>query len=249
MYGGTLDTILSPPLNRGLAADIALRLRTAILHGYFAPGEHLREEAIAKSLGVSRGPVREAFSQLEREGMVVIQRNRGTFVARLTREDAEEVYSLRRVLERLAAEYAARCATAAQLDAMQRVIDTMAHYTERGITEQEAAELDVQFHQLLYQASGHKRLYDCWTNLQRQIHILLLSRNVADADYRVVTVSSHQIILDALRDRDATRAATLIDDHLRGSYERVIGAMDTIDGDRDDAPPGNAPAPNGTQKG
>jgi len=89
MQGEALDAILSSPLNRGLAADIARRLRTAIVHGYFGPGERLREEALAKSLGVSRGPVREALSQLEREGLVVIQRNRGTFFARLTREDAE----------------------------------------------------------------------------------------------------------------------------------------------------------------
>ena len=85
---------------------------------------------------------------------------------------------------------------------MQQVIDTMAAYTERGITEQEAAELDIQFHEMLYRASDHRRLYDCWGNLRRQIHILLLSRNVANADYRVITVSSHQVILDALRERD-----------------------------------------------
>jgi DNA-binding GntR family transcriptional regulator len=229
MHGEGLDAILSSPLNRGLATDIALRLRTAILHGYFGPGERLREEALAKTMGVSRGPIREAFSQLEREGLVVIQRNRGTFVARLTREDAEEIYSLRRVLERLAVQRAIQHATPGQLDAMQQVIGTMAASTERGITEQEAAELDVQFHELLYQASNHTRLYDCWLNLRRQIHILLLSRNVADADYRVITVSAHQVVLDALRERDEERAIALIEDHLRGSYERVIGSMHEAD--------------------
>ncbi len=225
MQGEALDTILASPLSRGLAADIAPRLRTAILHGHFAPGERLREESLAKSLGVSRGPVREAFSLLEREGLVVIQRNRGTFVARLTHEDAEEIYSLRRVLERLATQRAIRHATAAQLDAMQQIVDAMAACTARGITEQEAAELDVQFHDLLYRASDHTRLYDSWVNLQRQIHVLLLSRNVADADYRVITVSSHQVILDALRARDEERATALIEDHLRGSYDRVTGPM------------------------
>ena len=231
MQTDALDAILSSPLNRGLAADIALRLRTAIVHGYFGPGERLREEALAKTLGVSRGPVREALSQLEREGLVVIQRNRGTFVARLTREDVEEIYSLRRVLERLAVQRALRHATPAQLDAMQRVVETMDAYAERVITEQEAAELDVQFHELLYAASNHKRLYDCWVNLRRQIHILLLSRNVANADFRVITGSAHQVILDALRDGDESRALTLIEDHLRGSYERVVGSINSASED------------------
>src|SRR5947209_19844623 len=144
MHGEGLDAILSSPLNRGLAADIALRLRTAILHGYFGPDERLREEALAKSMGVSRGPIREAFSQLEREGLVVIQRNRGTYVARLTREDAEEIYSLRRVLERLAVQRAVAHITPAQIEAMQRIVDMMRVATERRMTEQEAAEVHVQ---------------------------------------------------------------------------------------------------------
>lgn len=228
MQGDALNAILSSPLNRGLATDIALRLRTAIVHGYFGPGERLGEESLAKSMGVSRGPIRDALTQLEREGLVVIQRHRGTFVARLTREDMDEIYSLRRVIERFAVQRVVALATPAQFDAMQQIVDTMGTYTERTITEQEAAELDVEFHELLYLASDHRRLYDCWANMRRQIHILLLNRNVANADFRTVTVSSHQVILDALRARDEERATALIEEHLRGSYERAIGAVDRL---------------------
>jgi DNA-binding GntR family transcriptional regulator len=224
-----LNALLSSPFNRGLATDIVSRLRTAIMHGYFGPGMRLREDALAKMLGVSRGPVREAFAQLEREGLVVIQRNRGTTVARLTRADVEEIYSLRVVIERLAVQQAILNATARQFDEMQQVVDTMTAYTARGITVPEAAELDIQFHELLYSASGHRRLYACWGNLRRQIHILLLSRNVANADYQIITGSAHQVILDALRDRDEPRGLTLIEDHLRGSYERVIESMHATD--------------------
>ncbi len=227
----TLETILSAPLNRGLASDVAGRLRTAIVHGHFAPGERLREEVLARMLSVSRGPIREALNQLEREGLVVIQRNRGTFVARLTREDAEEIYSLRLVLERLAVERAIQHGTPTQFAAMQEVVETMEAYTERGITEQEAAELDVQFHELLYRASAHRRLHEGWVNLRRQIHILLLSRNVVNADFRVITGSAHRIILEALRDRDGALARALIDDHLRGSYERVIASLHLVAGE------------------
>src|SRR6478752_4464093 len=102
MSSESLQSVLALPASRGLSVDIATRLRAAIFAGHFGPGERLREEALAKAMGVSRGPIREAFTQLEREGLVVIQRNRGTFVARLKREDAEELYSLRLVLERLA---------------------------------------------------------------------------------------------------------------------------------------------------
>src|SRR6185503_14103153 len=96
-----------------LADSIRGRLRDAILTGGFAPGEHLREVEIAAKYDVSRGPVREALLQLEREGLVLLRRNRGAVVARLSRADLDEVYSLRLALERLAVVEAARHGTEA----------------------------------------------------------------------------------------------------------------------------------------
>ena len=217
-----LETVLALPESRGLAVDIAARLRLAILNGYFAPGERLGEELLARSMGVSRGPVREALARLERQGLVVIRRNRGAFVAQLSREDLDEVHTLRVILERLAVQRALHHATDEGLAEMQRVVDAMAAAAERGISEQEAAELDVRFHDLIYQASNHRRLYECWANLRPQIHIVLLSRNVAHEDFRDYLVGSHRAILDAIRDRDEARAVAELDDHLQGSYERVV---------------------------
>src|SRR5688500_8639692 len=95
-----LGEVLSLPVNRGLGVDIAERLRAAILDGYFGPGERLPEEQLARSMGVSRGPVREALVKLEREGLILIRRNRGAFVAQLSSEDLDEVYTLRAAIER-----------------------------------------------------------------------------------------------------------------------------------------------------
>jgi len=230
-----LSAILSSPLNRGLATDVALRLRTAILRGHFAPSERLREELLAKAMGVSRGPVREALNQLQREGLVVIQRNRGAFVAQLTHQDAEEVYSLRLVLECMAVRRVVQYATATHFAELQAIVDAMASYATRAITEHEAAELDVRFHEVLFQGSNHRRLYECWTNVRLQIHILLLNRNVADSDFRDHLVNGHQELLDVLRDRNEAQALAVLDDHLRGSYERVIAHMRPIN--ESDSPP------------
>jgi DNA-binding GntR family transcriptional regulator len=81
-------------VKRSLADDVVDRLRDAIFHGSFKPGEALREEQLAAMLDVSRGPVREALVQLEREGLVLVRRHRGATVARLSRSDLEDVYSL-----------------------------------------------------------------------------------------------------------------------------------------------------------
>src|SRR5215210_2156420 len=117
-----LDAVLAMPESRSLAVDIAERLRAAILDGHFGPGERLREEALARSMGVSRGPIREALVRLEREGLLVIRRNRGAVVAQLSREDLEEVYTLRVAIERLAVQRAVLYADDSQIAEMQAVV-------------------------------------------------------------------------------------------------------------------------------
>ena len=213
---------LTPTVKRSLADDVVDRLRDAIFHGRFKPGEALREEQLAAMLDVSRGPVREALVQLEREGLVLVRRHRGATVARLSRSDLEDVYSLRLALERLAIQRATRYATDEDFAAMEAVLAAFDVALSRGPSEKEVAELDVRFHDLIYQAARHQRLYDSWANLKAQIYILLLSRNVADPDFREITVKSHAALLEAIRTRDEARATIEIEDHLRGAYDRVV---------------------------
>ena len=210
------------PQKRSLADDVVECLREAIWTGNLPPGMKLREEQLAEFLGVSRGPIREALGQLEREGLVIREPNKGATVARLSREDLEEVYSLRLGLERLAVTLAVRNAEAQQLAEMQSVVGMMAAAVERGITEQEAATLDIRFHEILCQASKHKRLLNFWAILRPQIYIFFLSRNVANSDFREHIVTSHQGIFDAVRDHDETRAIRLLEEHLRDAYERIL---------------------------
>src|SRR5829696_3994972 len=222
---------LTPTVKRSLADDVVERLRDAIFHGSFKPGEALREEQLAAMLDVSRGPVREALVQLEREGLVLVRRHRGATVARLSRSDVEDVYSLRLALERLAVQRAARYATDQDFAAMEAVLAAFDVALSRGPSEKEVAELDVRFHDLIYQAARHQRLYDCWANLKSQSYIFLLSRNVVDPDFRAVTVKSHAALLEAIRTRNEARATVEIEDHLRGAYDRVVRAYSAAETD------------------
>ena len=181
-------------------------------------------------MGVSRGPIREALSQLEREGLVINRSNGRSYVARLSQEDLEEVYSLRRVFERLAVEGVCRRATAEDLDEMQAVVEEMAPSTGMGITAQDAAELDMRFHDLLYRACGHQRLLNYWTTLRPQVHVFLLSRNVASPDFREKAAQGHQQILDAIRKRDVKLACALIEGHLDFAYSRIVVTYAQDDG-------------------
>lgn len=221
-----LDDLLAPPDARSLGDDIAERLKAAILSGHFEPGERLGEERLASRMQVSRGPIREALVQLERQGIVVIKRNKGAFVAQLTREDLDELYTLRRVIERLALQRAVEFSTERDLFQMQKLVDEIAAHHRLGISEQVAADLDLKFHDLVYQAARHRRLNETWQMMRPQIHILLLSRNVAHQDFRDMVVGAHQDIVDALRDRDEAAAIALLEEHLAGSYGRVLESLE-----------------------
>lgn len=216
-----LTGVFSPPARESLADKVAEPLRQAILRGQFAPGEPLREPQLAEFLGVSRGPIREALRQLELEGLVVTRPNRTTVVARLTRQDFEEVYTLRLALERLAVQQMIHNASPADFEEMQAIVDQMNRRINEQITEKEAADLDLQFHDVLYRASHHRRLQACWANLRPQIYVFLLSRNVADTDFRV-QMSGHQHILDVLREGDESQAVDAIEKHIRFAYDRII---------------------------
>ena len=220
-HASDLSGVLALPINRSLGVDIAERMRSAILSGHFGPGERLPEEQLAKAMGVSRGPVRDALVKLERDGLIVIRRNRGAFVAQLSREDLDEVYSLRVAIERLAVERCVQNAEDADIAALQAIVDRIAQLLATGITEREAAELDLKFHDIIYAAGKHRRLYDIWTTLKPQIHILLLNRNVASDDFRQLAVPTHQEIVDAIRSRDLDKALEVTMEHLLMSYSRV----------------------------
>lgn len=223
----TSHSILTPPVNRRrLGADVTDRLREAILQGYFSPGDHLREIDLSETLQVSRGPVREALVNLEREGLVEISQNRGAFVTKLSELDLERVYSLRLALEGVLARWAVRFATEEDLAGAEAVLREFARALKKKITEHDAARYDMRFHDLLYQASGHPRLYAAWAGLRSQNYLFLLSRNIADPDWRESMVGGHMAIVDAIRARDADRAAECMTTHVEAGYSRVRRIFD-----------------------
>lgn len=213
---------LSTLSDLSLADSIRERLREAILKGGVAPGEHLREVEIAARYEVSRGPVREALLQLEREGLVLLRRNRGAVVARLSRTDLEEVYSLRLALERLAVVLAARHGTEADFAILDDVLhEFRGTASSQPLTEQEAADQDVRFHDAIYRAAHHERLYVAWNSIRSQVYVLLLARNVAGPDFREDTYFGHLELAYLIRARDEERVVTAIENHLAASYARV----------------------------
>ncbi len=120
-------------------------IREAILRGELAPGSPINQASLAARFGVSRGPLREALSSLEKEGLVTNIPYRGTFVADFDDRIITETYSVRRVLEAFAAELAIQNGTAQQMAELRDIFPRW----------RIAAELVMEkFHELIYSLSG-----------------------------------------------------------------------------------------------
>ena len=214
------------PTNRVLSDQVANLLREAIVHGRMLPGQHIVERDIADAMRLSRGPVRDALRTLENEGLVVHYPHRGTFVTGMAMRDAEEIYSLREPLEMLAMDYIIRYATDEQLDELDAIVDQMAAILVSGYTQTEATELDMQFHDVLYQLSVHTRLQAAWAALRGQVSLLIMThRRLDPEDFRTRGVEAHRQLVACLRQRDVQASHAVIRNHLASSFGTVAAAI------------------------
>lgn len=213
--------IAGPAPRTSLGDVVAERLRQAIFNDEFSPGQHLREEEISESLEVSRGPVRDAFLILEREGLVRLSRHRGANVVEFSPEDLGEVYSLRSALESLAVRLAIRRHEPDDIEHLNDALTEMQIAMRHKTTEQAAARLDVNFHDFIFKAAHHDRLYQSWSNIRMQVYWFLLSRNVAGPGWRQNMTKNHARILSLIEAGDEMRAVDAIGEHIRGAYTRI----------------------------
>jgi DNA-binding GntR family transcriptional regulator len=204
-----------------LSEEVTDRIREGIVTGVLRPGQHLREADLSDALEVSRSPVRDAFARLHHEGLVTLRRHRGAVVVGMSADDIEDLYSLRRSLETLAVSLAATRATPADLQALKEAA-TDIRPKPGAMGERQFADADIRFHDLLYRAAHHDRLYACWSMLRPHIFRFLLTRNIANADYKAIFKDEHSALAQALADSDAAAATHLIDEHLQGSYLRLV---------------------------
>lgn len=211
-----------------LRDHIEEKIRAAILRGIFQPGDHLVETAIAEQLGVSRAPVREALSALERAGLVVCVPRRGYFVIDFTEKDVEEIYSLRLLLELGALRRAVPRITEEDLEELQDLVDRLGESARRMQAAEETVALDLSFHGLLCKLADHERLLSCWDNLRAQAQLLVGVTTKTHYDHPEQPGELHQQILDAIRDRDLPRAERLLTAHLEEAQQRALSALQSL---------------------
>jgi DNA-binding GntR family transcriptional regulator len=148
-----------------LAEGVAEQIRRAILRAELPEGHPIAEAQLAAKLGTSRGPVREALFQLEREGLVVFSASGRASVRTLTPADFEELATLRLSLETMSAGLAAERLTTQDAAALENNLARC----EKAATLDDLSRLDIEFHDLVMQAARHQRLLVCWRTIVHQV--------------------------------------------------------------------------------
>jgi DNA-binding GntR family transcriptional regulator len=205
------------------AATDALRER--ILHGAYAAGEPLRQEALAAELGVSRIPLREALQRLEAEGLVALLPHRGAVVAELPVADLEELFAIRSLIEGDLLARAIPLATVEDLSAARRAAEVF----ERAIAREETGRLgqaNSRFHAALYAPARRPRTMEIIDRLHTQCDRLLrLQLTLTHGGDRAVR--EHRALLRAAERGDVARAVRLLHEHVEGAGARLADALAT----------------------
>ena len=195
-------------------------LRKAILTGELSPGERLMETQLGEKLGVSRTPIREAIRKLELEGLVTIVPRKGAQVAQFTEKDIEDVLQVRATLEALAARLATKNMDDRAFLKLQLVIAEY-EYAERERDIEVMIEKDVEFHETIFNASNNEKLIQLFNGLGEQIHRYRVAylKNAEEGD---MVRAEHEEILEALKNKDAERAADLSSKHIQTQCESIM---------------------------
>jgi len=198
--------------SRTLWEQVRGRLREDILAGELAPGTVLSEVALARSFGISRGPLREALGRLASEGLVTITPRRGAIVTELTSEEFVDAYQVREALETLAIRLAVPRLEAAGIARLRELHEEMVAHAERGEVNA-FFDANAALHQLFVDGSGNRKLQEVYRLLMNQMG-RYLARSLALRGSLEKSIAEHAAILEAVEDRDVERAARLLADHI-----------------------------------
>jgi DNA-binding GntR family transcriptional regulator len=201
------------PLSRlRLIDDVFQSLEEAILSGRIRPGERLTEVALAEQLDVSRTTVREALLMLEREGLVVSRPRRGTFVTRLSQEDALDLGFNRALLEGFAVSAGYARIDQVVFDRMQRQLAAMAAcHLPNDIPQ--LLRIDLEFHRPLVEVAQSSRLLELWSSLNGQVRALYITTLESRHGSIEDIVAFHQRLLDAVQSGDPHVAQRAVLEH------------------------------------
>lgn len=224
------DPLFKPLARDALSQRIAQMLTDAIVSGRLKPGDRVAESVIARDLGVSRAPVREAGRLLESAGLLVSKANRGFFVRTIDAADLDSLYELRLCIEREAIARVVRERRAApiipgliaQIDKMVALAGESQMIDQIGV--------DLQFHRCIVEASGNGRFLTVFDNLASEIQACTaLIERVFDEPGLVAR--NHFLIIEALETGNEDEVRAAMEYHIGVARKAVVGHFRSLEAD------------------
>jgi len=208
------------PITLSLGNQAYQEMKRIILKRQIPPGGKLHEGELAKTLGISRTPVREAINRLEKEGLVEIFPQRGAFVVQFSQKDVYELFLIRENLEGLAAYLAAGKMDEHHLAKLNSCVQGF----EEPFSEEDArryAREDFKFHQSIVAISEARRLINLISSLHDHIRMFRLT-TIGLSGRMKVSLAEHQQILAALGKRDPEESERRMRQHIRNVRDGVM---------------------------
>lgn len=230
-HASRVPAVIAPePLTRSLPEQIAARLAERILNGEYAPGERIREEALAAEFAVSRGPAREALRMLEKDGLITILARRGAMVTKLSVDEVREIFEIRAVLNGLRDRSVAESA-AAREQVLPLIEDEVARLAQSARSTQGGqtyVETVLQINRLLNRATPNRRLSAYLLSLEQQT--ARYSRlGLSTPERRKQSVQRWQRLLKAIRSGDGAAAEQIARERVLESRDAAIRLLNAGD--------------------
>lgn len=205
-------------------AKMALQaIRDSILEGHLTPGEIYNEMTLAKELGISRTPVREALLELSAQGLVTYLPRKGVMVNHFGRHDVEEIFELRKAIELAAVEKVAKDPGAYDLSTVEKALNNQKKAFKKK-DPKTYLHFDRMFHVTLTKLTKNRRFVDILENI-RDLFQLIASQALTDKQRWQEVIKEHEEILDAIKQGAVVRSRKAMDYHLEQSKNSVLEKM------------------------
>ncbi len=208
--------------SRSLAELVRGEVVRMLQAGELAAGAKLNEVDLARRLGVSRGPVREAFCALAEAGLVQAEKNRGVFVRQISSEEASDLYAVRSSLNECAGRLLAPRIGDAQVAELLARVEAMEPHTQRAAILS-YMPLNLAFHERIVEMTGNRKLLEIYRRVVNEIYLLRL-RGLVFGGGLAVSNAEHRAIVAALAARDGEAAARAMRDHVMAGLARSEAA-------------------------
>lgn len=215
-----MDLLNNDKSAQPLSAGLYLEIQKDILSGELESGSKLTEAAVCKRYSVSRTPVREAFRQLEADGLIENIPNRGAFVTGLSKRDISDLFDLRSLFEIQAVEWAIKRMTAEDIDALRETVEFMEFYTLKDDIEK-VLSFNSQFHNIIYAGTKNRMIQKTLSTYQTYLKHSAPAKTFT-SDFIRTILEEHKAIFDAFENKNVAAGRKAMEYHMAQTKLRRI---------------------------